>query len=122
MGKASRDKGIRGERMARDVLNKLVEAYKGAPLWQRSLLQSRGGGQEASDIVSLDHDGVRAPLHCEVKFGARPNIMGAMRQAREDCAAGAIPFTLTKKDREGWLITCDVDNIFELADQLRGKK
>lgn len=90
MGKASRDKGKRGER---EVAALLRAVWAGA---KRGITQSRAGSDSA------DVEG--ASIWPEVKLGARPNILAAMRQAIE-ATDGRPPVVFTRRDRGEWMVT-----------------
>jgi len=98
MSKAQREKGKRLEREAALLLQ---VAYPGA---RRSAMQA--GGAYQPDIEGT-------PLWVEVSGGARPDIMGKVRQAERDkadlaemgCPDHRPILVLTKRDREPWLAT-----------------
>lgn len=100
MGKASRDKGKRGER---EVANLLCDATGVA--WKRGL-QSRGGGQEVPDVYTRVYPWDR--LHIEVKRNERLNVWAAMDQARSDAREGAIPVVIARRNRGGWIVVMDL--------------
>lgn len=100
MGRASRDKGKRGER---EVAKRLRPLFPGA----RRGIQSRGGGAEAADVV-VPH------LHVEVKLGASPNIRAALAQAIADSKPGLWPVAYTRRDREDWIVTMRAEDFEEL--------
>ena len=98
-GKRSRRKGHDFERLiVRMLHDEGIEAERG--------LQSKGGRGRAD--VTIHRDG--APVyHVECKSGARPNVLQAWRQAREDAAFGADPLAVTHWDRGETLVTMDWD-------------
>ena len=105
MGKASRDKGARGEREAAAVLRRLGLF----PNAQRAYHQSRDGG----DAADLEGTGA---LWVEVKRGKRPNIPKAWSQAAEESAgADQVPVAMTRQDRGRWLVTVAVEDLKVLA-------
>ncbi len=92
MGKLSRDKGKRGERLARD--------------WWRDNLGlervARGrqfrGGPDSPDITET------LKFHTEVKVGAKcPSAYAAIAQSEADCPHSKFPLVQMKKDRSQWL-------------------
>jgi hypothetical protein len=86
MGRASREKGKRGERMAAKLCRALW------PSAVRAISQARGG-HETADLSGT-------PMHVEVKIGKRLDLLGAVRQARRD-SGGSRPFlVIGKPDRE----------------------
>jgi hypothetical protein len=102
MGKASRDKGKRGER----EFASLVRDRLGLPA--RRGIQSRGGGAEAADVVT--------PLfHVECKLGARPNPLAALAQAEADARPGVFPIAACRRDRDRWTVTMRGDDWLELV-------
>ena len=84
MGKASRDKGKRGER-------EVVDLFKARGLRARRTAQVDGG--LSSDVLVED----RPSLHVEVKRYAKVAAVRFLEQAERDAAARA---DLTGKDRE----------------------
>lgn len=109
MGRSSRTKGARGEREAAAYLTDLL----GVP-FERSIGQTRRGGDEVPDIVSA-----RLPdLHVEVKRTKRnPQILAALRQAVQD-AGDLLPLVLSRRDREGWTLTIRADDLPRLLEML----
>jgi len=105
MGKSQRDKGKRGEYIARDWLKHIWPSAK------RGANQSRAGN-EAADVEGT-------PFWVEVKIGARPNIMAAMRQAQE-ATDGRPCLVMSKRDREGMLVTMTVEDWLWLARKAEG--
>lgn len=100
MGKASRDKGKRGER---EVAQRLRALFPDA----RRGIQSRGGGAEAADVV--------VPfVHVEVKIGARPSPLAALDQAVADAKPGLWPVAYCRRDRGEWTVTMRAGDFEEL--------
>lgn len=103
MGKASRDKGKRGELEACEAL---ADVWPGL---QRTYHQSRAGS-DAPDI-----DGPGCPVWIEVKRQERINIHAAMEQAVEAVAPMDLgygegwiprpPVIAHKRNRGEWLVT-----------------
>lgn len=113
MGRASRDKGKRGELAAREPL----AALTGCDGWERGARQSRrGGGKGCPDLVC----DARPGLHPEVKVGRAPRLWAALEQAIEDAAPGCVPFVIAKQDRGRWVLLVEVDRLEELVERLRG--
>ena len=78
-GRASKQKGKRGEYEVRDLLQEVVndeyaKANLEAPVLKRNLEQVREGG---ADIAGLEW------LALEVKYREQPNVEGWWRQAKE---------------------------------------
>ncbi len=100
MGRASRQKGKRGERAWVLVLR---DAGYGSA---RRTSQFCGQSGDASDVVCEELPWV----HWEVKVGKnQPNIQDAIDQAKRD-AAGRLPVVAHKKDHCDWLITLRADD------------
>ena len=93
MGKASRDKGKRGELEARDM----VREYWNSPKCVRSAQVS---GQFAGDLMYGPHG-----LHLEVKRYKRIVSSDFMVQAQEDQQPGEVPVVLSRQDGRGWDVT-----------------
>ena len=92
MGKASREKGARGERMWRDVCRaEGYDAARGCQLFQK--------GSEIADVVGLPG------IHQEVKFCEAIRLRDWMLQSVADAAPGEIPIVAHKKSRDDWLVT-----------------
>jgi len=101
MGKFSRDKGARGERMWRDVCrSEGYDAERGCQLYQR--------GSEIADVVGLPG------IHVEVKNCERLQLRDWMSQSVADAHDDEIPIVAHKKNREGWLVTCRAEDWFKL--------
>lgn len=108
MGKASRDKGARGERLWRDVCRgagfEAVE--RGCQLYQK--------GSEIADVVGLDG------IHQEIKFVERLNVRAAMEQSERDTSPGELPIVAHKTSRKEWLVTMRAGDWFKLYKAWRG--
>lgn len=92
MGKASREKGKRGERM-------LVRFLHDQGYEVRRTAQYCGKSGDAADVVGLPG------LHIECKFVERLNVPEALRQAIRDAAVGLIPAVFHKRSNAEWLVT-----------------
>jgi len=101
MGRASRDKGKRGEREAAAELGALlgVDARRGA--------QHKGG----PDSPDVQLDG--AAIHTEAKRTERLSLYAAMTQAQEDAPAGSVPIVWHRANN------CDSVVILWTSDLLR---
>lgn len=87
-GRASRDKGARGER-------EIANRFKAAGFGARRAVGQFASGSDLPDVET------NLPLWVEVKRGARTNIRAALRQAEE--ASGTknlIPVAITRDDNE----------------------
>jgi Holliday junction resolvase len=104
MGKASREKGARGERQWRDVCREHgYDAKRGCQLYQK--------GSEIADVIGLPG------IHCEVKNVERLNLRDAMNQSVRDAESagkGELPIVAHKKSRLPFLVTMLADDWFQL--------
>ena len=105
MGRAQRQKGKRGERLAA----KAVAASLGVNA--RRGVQFKGGADSAD--IEVEIPGV----HWEVKFVERESIRTWMAQARDECGAG-VPVVLHKRSREEWLVTLPLERLYEFVQRL----
>ncbi len=97
MSASQRRKGADGEREAAKLLAKLY------PHAERRPMQARGAVKDGCEIEGT-------PYWVEVKSGAAPPIMGALRQARRDIEAHGDerpPLVLAKTTRQGWTVTME---------------
>lgn len=106
MGKFSKEKGKRGERMLASELRKagFKTAHRGA--------QNAGkakGGDDAPDVLGVPG------VHIECKFVEKLNLRDAMAQSQTDAdGTGDIPVVMHKKSREEWLVTMTLDDWLKL--------
>lgn len=121
MGKASRDKGKRGERLWAAVCRDhgFIDARRAA--------QYSGMEGQAADVVGLPG------IHIEVKFVEHLNLRDAMDQSLRDAAVAGrdeVAIVAHKKNRCGWMVTMNADDFFRLyqsyytdmrLDELKGK-
>ena len=108
MGKASRDKGKRGEREAR----KEVQNRWNCPGCVRSAQVS---GIYASDLLG-GPDG----LHLEVKRFRRVVSYDWLLQAQRDAKDNDIPVVLARQDGGDWTVTVRMEDSVEFARRLLG--
>lgn len=100
MGKASRDKGKRGERECAALLKAHgFDARRG---------QQFNGSDGSADVVGLPG------FHIEVKRTEALRIYEAMKQAEDDARDGEIPLVLHRRNREGWLAILKADDFLEM--------
>ena len=98
MGRASREKGKRGERELASRLNEL--GVHGAARGQ----QYRGGG-DSPDVVGVPG------VHVECKRVERLDLQAAMAQSVRDAeGTGDVPVVMHRRDREEWLVTMSLDD------------
>lgn len=109
MGKASRDKGKRGERMLAAALS--VYGYD-----CRRTQQFCGRGGESSDVKGLPG------IHIECKFVERLNLRSAVEQAVGDAKPGALPAVFHKQSRKGWLVTMPLEHWMSIYQHYRNKE
>lgn len=105
MGRAQRQKGKRGERLA----SKAVSAALG--VGARRGVQFKGGPGSAD--IEVEIPGV----HWEVKFVERESVRAWMAQAREE-SGGQVPVVLHKRSREEWLVTLPLERLYEFMHRL----
>ena len=106
MGRASREKGKRGERECRDELGGVLGLPAGAA---RRGCQFKGG-PESPDVVL---DGV--PIHVEAKRTERLALWPAVEQAGRDAADGHIPIVWHKCNRRPSVVIVETARLYELA-------
>ncbi|SOB59645.1 conserved protein of unknown function [Pseudodesulfovibrio profundus] len=105
MGKASRDKGKRGEREAAALLREYgFEARRGCQYQ---------GGPDSPDVVA---DGL--PLHFEIKRTERLSLYPAIEQATQDAGAEKIPIVLHRQSRKPWLAIIPAEELLSLLRQV----
>ncbi len=109
MGKYSRDKGARAERMWRDVCRaEGYDAERGCQMYDK--------GSDIADVIGLPG------IHQEVKMVERLNLRDAMEQSVRDAKAegkGAIPIVAHKKSRRPWLVTVLAEDFFRFYNAWR---
>jgi Holliday junction resolvase len=100
MGKASRDKGARGERMLRDELRDhgFEDVTRGF-VWNHT-----------SDLIGLPG------IHIEAKFVEKLNIRQALAQAEEESEKrqDGMPTVFSKTSRKPWIVTMNLDDWVKL--------
>lgn len=87
-GRSSREKGKRGERLLADELRQAFPHYASGI---KRGWQSRAG--------SDDPDVIFPGLHLEHKNTAKPNCLGALKQAIADAKPGNIPLAVLRQAR-----------------------
>lgn len=99
-GKASRDKGKRGERLFASLLREHgFDARRGVQYQ---------GSPDSPDVVGLPG------VHTEVKFVEKLNLHSAIEQSKRDAGDGEMPIVAHKRSREEWLVTMRFDDWIEL--------
>ena len=98
-GKASRDKGGRGEREAAEHMRSVF------PSAQRGEPQTRGARRP--DVIGT-------PFWIEVK--RRKGYIGirsALKQGQQDCQDGRLVAAVVRQDRDKWIICFDLEDFLE---------
>ena len=101
IGKASREKGKRGER----ELANLLRSY--------GFENSRRGQQFCGKDGSADVVGLPG-IHIECKRVERLNLENAMEQSQQDARPGEIPIVCHRRDRKPWLVTLTLDDFIQI--------
>ena len=104
MGKASRDKGKRGELEISHILQE-----HGYPA--RRSVQFNGWQGEA-DVIGVDG------IHIEVKRVERLNIDAAMDQSKRDAKGDEIPVVFHRRNNREWLATLPLDDFIRIYQQV----
>lgn len=104
MGKASRDKGKRGELEIAHILQE-----HGYPA--RRSVQFNGWQGEA-DVIGVDG------IHIEVKRVERLNIDAAMDQSKRDAKGDEIPVVFHRRNNREWLATLPLDDFIRIYQQV----
>lgn len=101
----SRRKGARGEREARDELNRLFG-------WGCRRGQQFCGGSQSGDLADIPVE-----IHFEVKRVERLDLQGAMVQAVRD-AGDKVPVVMHRRNHGDWMVTLLADDLPRLVEQL----
>lgn len=100
MGKASRDKGKRGERELAGVLRDYgYDCRRG---------QQFCGANGDADVVGLPG------IHIECKRGERLDLYGAVGQAVRDAKEEELPVVMHRKNNCEWLVTMPLEEWISL--------
>lgn len=106
MGRMSKEKGKRGERLLAKELHRY--GYEGAHRGAQYAGKAHGG-DDAPDVIGLEG------IHIECKFVERLNIRSAIKQSEEDSeGTGDIPTVMHKQSRQDWLVTMKLEDWMEL--------
>ena len=101
MGKYSRNKGARGERLWRDVCREHgYDAERGCQFYDK--------GSDIADVIGLPG------IHQEVKFCQSVRIREWMEQSIDDAGPDEMPIVAHKRLREPWLVTMRAEDWFQL--------
>ena len=100
MGKASKDKGKRGER---ELAGKLRE---------HGFDTRRGvqyhGGPDSPDVIGLEG------IHIEVKRTERLSLYDALSQSKADAGAGEMPVVMHRRNNCEWVVIQPLDDWINL--------
>ncbi len=99
MGKYSKEKGKRGERLLAKKLNEHGYSCRRGVQYN---------GLEGEDVIGL------SGIHIECKFVERLNIYEAMTQAATDRKKEDLPAVFQKRSNCDWLVTMKLDDWIEL--------
>ena len=103
-GRASREKGKRGEREVSRILRTWFPEHSESIHrgWQAR------DGADAADVEGLPG------LWVEVKRMAKCNLRAALKQAQADAPLSRIPIAVTRDDGGPWLATLELEQLCEL--------
>ena len=105
MGKASRDKGKRGEREVAELLRDHgIPARRGVQY---------AGGADSPDVVGLDG------VHIEVKRSETLALYPALEQALEDARPGDIATVWHRRSGRRWVVVLHADDFLALVRATR---
>lgn len=111
MGKASRDKGKRGEREVAKLLRE--HGFTGARRGQQF-----NGADGSADVVGLPG------AHVEVKRTESLRLYDALEQAEHDAQGVEFPVVLHRRNGRKWVAILDVEDFLEIyrnhRDRLNG--
>lgn len=99
-GKASRDKGKRGER----ELAKVLRAYG----YDAKRGQQYCGANGDADVIGLPG------IHIECKRVERLNLYDAMAQSKSDAREDEMPVVMHRKNHCDWFVTLSLDDFMNL--------
>lgn len=107
MGKASREKGKRGEREASNFFKSYGYDTKRGVQYH--------GGPDSPDVAGLPD------VHLEVKRVQALRLYDALSQSIGDADGSELPVVMHRKDREGWVIIQPIEDwmlLYEGAEEL----
>lgn len=105
MGRASREKGKRGER-------EVASALRAMGFDSRRAQQYAGADGTADVLTSI------GGTHWEVKRYARIGSLRFLEQARRDAPEGSIPVVACREDSGPWVIQVDLKDLPLLAERI----
>lgn len=113
IGRASREKGKRGER-------EVAKIFKDAGYTEaRRTSQYCGKTGDASDVTGVPG------IHLEVKYVEREQVRSWMAQATRDAEAaggGDIPAVVHRKTHSPWLVTLSLEDFIKILGGCRDDK
>jgi hypothetical protein len=108
MGRASRDKGKKGERELASLLREYgYDSRRGVQY---------NGADGSADVLGLDG------VHIECKRVERLNIYEAMEQAIGDAREGEIPAVFHRRNRDYWKVTLRLEDFMEIYQKWENTK
>ena len=108
MGRASRDKGKKGERELAALLREYgYDSRRGVQY---------NGADGSADVLGLDG------VHIECKRVERLNIYDAMEQAIGDAREGEIPAVFHRRNRDYWKVTLRLEDFMEIYQKWENTK
>ncbi len=106
MGKASRDKGKRGELEIAHLLQAHgYDARRG---------QQFCGIEGNADVVGLEN------IHIEIKRTESFRLWDAMEQAQRDARSNEIPTVWHRKNGEKWVVVLSAEDFLKLYERSKG--
>jgi len=109
IGRASREKGKRGERELATLLR------------SRGYTDARRGQQFSGKNGDADVTGLPG-IHIESKRVEKLNIEKAMEQSITDAKPDEIPVVIHRKDRKPWLVTMSLDDFLIIYETFSSGK
>jgi hypothetical protein len=103
MGKFSKQKGIRGERLWAETCQQA-----GFEEVRRVGQQQYQPGSEIADCIGLPG------IHQEVKFVEKLNVRKALEQSQRDSKRWEVPIVAHRTSRKPWLVTMLASDWFQL--------
>ena len=108
MGRASRDKGKKGERELASLLREYgYDSRRGVQY---------NGADGSADVVGLPG------IHIECKRVERLDLYGAMAQAERDAREGEIPAVFHRRNRDYWKVTLRLEDFMEIYQKWENTK
>lgn len=104
MGKASRNKGKRGELECAALMRAHgFDAKRGVQYH---------GGPDSPDVTGIPG------VHVEVKRTESLNLYGALEQSKADAAEGEIPVVMHRRNRREWVAIMRGDDFLDMCARL----